>query len=516
MWPFAWDDDPWSISESQISKALDEIGDEEFVVNINSPGGSVYTGKAIYNLLAQRRPKVSTMIIGNGASAAAFVSQAGEKRIMAANTEMFLHEVQSLAWGSKRDIRKEADDSEKLENSIIKILAERAKITENQIRELFEEIVNLSAEECLEYGFIDEIWTPPTPEESEDAENLNNKLWAEHVKLNYRLMKEMKKSGGAAQEHLKEIEDHRRNAGLSFQITPDMVFNLMSPDELLEIYSKESLQKPEQSRKSEDRHEEQTKQHKINFSNHKKEEMTMANEPKDGNTTPAPSDSGAKNRTAEELLNEKVTNLEDKINSLKEDKKALHEDKKALHEQIKSLETENQKLMNKVETLETEKQNLTQQLEEANDKQIKTEVKSFLDKLNAEKKLSPHEVNGEDYQIKLSENSKPITLDDMTNLKKQEDSLKFQSGVSMFETIKQQLEGRQPLGGLNTTTPAKKEEKPKGNKSGELNWQQFKEAYLEDDGSSEVAGYIENYAKENNLTYSQADKELSRKIEEGA
>lgn len=465
--PWAYNiDDPYFISEKEVVKLLEAIPEEEeFVVNINSPGGSVYSGKAIYNLLAKRRPKVRTMILGNGASAAAFVSQAGEKRIMARNAQMFLHEVQSFARGSKRDIRKEADANEKIENSIIKIFTERAKISEEEIRALCEETVYLNAEECLKYGFIDEIWDPPTPEAAIDAENINNKLYKEMYRMNFR--------------PLSDINADR---------TADNHF----------INSKISPQHPSIDIDTVPRHKgNNTNKIVNNFPTNNEEKM-----PEEKQTTPSPN-IGEAVRTAENLLNEKV-------NSLEKERNSLIAEKQKLEEKLTALEKENKEQQSRSTEYESQIQQLKQKNEEMQELQVRTEVKNIIDNLKAEKKIAPAEIAPDgSYQLNVSGDI--LTLEDMVSIRKNE-SLKTGSGKTMFDILVGQLQNRQPLGGLNQSVPAKKENKS----NGELSWEQFKQLSVDDDSNPKIAAYIQQYARDNKLTFAEADNELNQKIRQEA
>lgn len=460
--PWALDgNDPYYISEKEISVALDNIAEEsEFVVNINSPGGSVYSGKAIYNLLAKRRPKVKTMILGNGASAAAFVSQAGEKRIMAKNTEMFLHEVQSMAVGNKRDIRKEADATEKIEDSIIEIFAERAKISKDEIRKLFEETVYLTAEECLKYGFIDEIWEPPTPDAMTDAENLNNKLFMEMYRMNFKPLTEL---GQVDLSNYKNPSQRTQSMGRTQQLTT-----------------------------------------KINDFPTKNEE-TMAEEKQASAQMPAtPDKNGGTNRTAENLLNERVNYLENERDNLKAEIQAMVDKENALLNDKKNLESQNVELA-------TKNQHLNQKIQELEDLQVQTEVKNLLDRLNAEKKIAPSEITPDGtYIIKMNSNGHSLTVADLVNLKKRDEDLKLNSGASLFDLIAQQLNNREPLGGMNISIPAK----PTSEAKNEMTWEQFKQLSTSEDDNYQVMAYITNYANDKKISFAEADAQLNQKIRE--
>lgn len=140
-----------------IKQFLDEIGEvENLDIHINSGGGSVFGGIAIYNLLKNYKAKKTVYIDGIAASIASVIAMAGDKIIMPKNATLMVHKPSnSYFWTSMNadELRKDAEILDNCQKAIINTYMERAK--ENVSRETIEKIVNdetwLIGEDALEY-----------------------------------------------------------------------------------------------------------------------------------------------------------------------------------------------------------------------------------------------------------------------------------------------------------------------------------------------------------------------------
>lgn len=148
------------VTATDIKSQLDGFGDvRNITVHINSPGGVVDEGIAIYNLLHHHPARITVEIDGIAASAAAFIAMAGDRILMAKNATMLLHAARTAAAsGTAEDLRRRAEEIERADNRIIDIFVSRS----GQTREVIENLVgkedtNLSAEEALALGLITEI-----------------------------------------------------------------------------------------------------------------------------------------------------------------------------------------------------------------------------------------------------------------------------------------------------------------------------------------------------------------------
>ncbi|MFA5087046.1 MAG: ATP-dependent Clp endopeptidase proteolytic subunit ClpP [Candidatus Paceibacterota bacterium] len=135
--------------------------DKDIQMYINSPGGSVTAGLAIYDTMQYINPDVSTVSIGMSASMGALILAAGAKgkRYALPNSEILLHQVMGGVKGQASEIEITAKQILKIKDTMNKILAKHtgqplAKISKDTDRDFY-----LSAEEAKEYGVIDEVIT---------------------------------------------------------------------------------------------------------------------------------------------------------------------------------------------------------------------------------------------------------------------------------------------------------------------------------------------------------------------
>ena len=138
-----------------------ENPDKDISFYINSPGGSVSAGMAIYDTMQFIKPDVSTLCIGFAASMGAFLLAAGEKgkRFSLPNSKIMIHQVLGGARGQATDIEIHARDILKTREQMNRILAERTgqpleKIARDTERDYF-----LNAEEAKDYGLVDLVIT---------------------------------------------------------------------------------------------------------------------------------------------------------------------------------------------------------------------------------------------------------------------------------------------------------------------------------------------------------------------
>jgi ATP-dependent Clp protease protease subunit len=135
--------------------------DKDIQMYINSPGGSVTAGLAIYDTMQYIKPDVSTVSIGLSASMGALILAAGAKgkRYALPNSEILLHQVMGGAKGQATEIEITAKQILKIKESMNRILAKHTgqsliKIAKDTDRDFY-----LTAEEAKEYGVIDEVIT---------------------------------------------------------------------------------------------------------------------------------------------------------------------------------------------------------------------------------------------------------------------------------------------------------------------------------------------------------------------
>ncbi|GAA0748434.1 ATP-dependent Clp endopeptidase proteolytic subunit ClpP [Clostridium oceanicum] len=136
-----------------------EDPDKDIYLYINSPGGSITSGMAIYDTMQYIKPDVSTICVGMAASMGAFLLTAGAKgkRYALPNSEVMIHQPLGGFQGQATDIGIHADRILTIKKKLNTILSERTGKTLEQIQQDTERDNFLTAEEAKEYGLIDEV-----------------------------------------------------------------------------------------------------------------------------------------------------------------------------------------------------------------------------------------------------------------------------------------------------------------------------------------------------------------------
>lgn len=153
---FTWWGD--EITPKQFKEDLDALGDvSEIRVFINSGGGDVFAGQAIYTMLKRHKAKVIVYVDGIAASIASVVAMAGEIVTMPRNAMMMIHDPWTWGVGNAKEFRKLADDLEKISETIIAVYQDKTGQDREKIVEMLDAETWMTAEEALELGFVDEI-----------------------------------------------------------------------------------------------------------------------------------------------------------------------------------------------------------------------------------------------------------------------------------------------------------------------------------------------------------------------
>jgi len=142
-----------SVSAQSVKAQLDDMGSGDLNVRINSPGGSVFDGVAIYNLLNQREGKTTVYIDGLAASAASVVAMAGDDIIMADNALMMIHDPWTMSLGSAEEMRATADLLDKIKTSIVSTYESNTNLDSETISEMMEAETWFNADEAVDHGF---------------------------------------------------------------------------------------------------------------------------------------------------------------------------------------------------------------------------------------------------------------------------------------------------------------------------------------------------------------------------
>ena len=126
---------------------------------INSPGGEVYSGMAIYDTMQYIKPKVSTICVGLAASMASFLLAGGEKgkRLSLPNSRILIHQPMGGTKGQASDIKIQAEEILKIRKEMNEILAKNSQQPLSTIEKDTDRDFYMRAKEAKEYGIIDKV-----------------------------------------------------------------------------------------------------------------------------------------------------------------------------------------------------------------------------------------------------------------------------------------------------------------------------------------------------------------------
>jgi len=163
------DDDTANLVVAQLLFLEMEDPDSDISLYINSPGGSVTAGMAIYDTMQYIKPQVRTVCVGMAASMGAFLLMAGEKgkRLALPNAEVMIHQPLGGAQGQATDVAIRAEWLMKTKKKMTAMMAEMTGQPLKKIQADVERDYFMSAEEALDYHIIDEIYQPRVKEEKD-------------------------------------------------------------------------------------------------------------------------------------------------------------------------------------------------------------------------------------------------------------------------------------------------------------------------------------------------------------
>ncbi len=141
------------VSSYTLSKELQGLDVDIINVHINSYGGEVAEGLAIYNMLRNHSAKVKTYCDGFACSIASVIFMAGDERIMNDASLLMIHNAWTSISGNAAELRKQADDLETITQASIEAYKARANIDEAKIKELMDAETWILPSEALEWGF---------------------------------------------------------------------------------------------------------------------------------------------------------------------------------------------------------------------------------------------------------------------------------------------------------------------------------------------------------------------------
>lgn len=153
--------DPWTgdgVTAKRIAAALRTIGaDKDVIVNINSPGGDLFEGMAIYNLLREHKGEVTVKVLGLAASAASIIAMAGDYVEVARAGFLMIHNTWVIAIGNRNDLRDAADMLEPFDKAMAEIYAVRSELDIKAVAKMMDKETWIGGADAVEQGFADAL-----------------------------------------------------------------------------------------------------------------------------------------------------------------------------------------------------------------------------------------------------------------------------------------------------------------------------------------------------------------------
>lgn len=210
---YAWEE--YGEKSAKIfQQELSELEDVETInLFVNSPGGSVFEGIAIHNMLKRHSARVIAHVDALAASIASVIIMAADEIRMPSNSMLMIHNPWTWTMGNAAELRKEADDLDRIgESAIVSYLAKAGdKLSEEKLREMLDAETWLMADEAYQYGLCDVV-----EEENQMAASISDDLFTKYKNVPKQLIKQ--ESNGVSAEEMKQrqliAEQSKINANL--------------------------------------------------------------------------------------------------------------------------------------------------------------------------------------------------------------------------------------------------------------------------------------------------------------
>lgn len=147
----------WGISAEEFVNQLNGIDAEDIDLRINSPGGSVFEGMAIYNALRRHKAKISTYVDGLAASMGSVIALAGDEVNMAENAYYMIHNPWGGCWGEAKDMRKYADRLDEMREQIANIYQAKTGLDRDAILQAMDDETWYTGKTAQDAGFVDNL-----------------------------------------------------------------------------------------------------------------------------------------------------------------------------------------------------------------------------------------------------------------------------------------------------------------------------------------------------------------------
>lgn len=196
--------DPWSgegVTAKRIAAALRTIGAEkDIVVSVNSPGGDMFEGLAIYNLLREHKGQVTVKVLGMAASAASIIAMAADELLVARAGFLMIHNAWAVVVGNRHDLVEMAETIKPFDEAMAGIYAARSGLDQKSVHKMMDAETWIGGAAAVEQGFADALLP---------ADEVKKDLNAKDQSAVYRLEAAMTKAGIPRGERRALIQDFK-------------------------------------------------------------------------------------------------------------------------------------------------------------------------------------------------------------------------------------------------------------------------------------------------------------------
>lgn len=187
-------EDETRVDAFSFKDALAAVDTPNLIVRINSMGGSVSEGLAIYSLLKDFKGHLITKVDGMACSAASVIFMAGEERIMPESALLMIHNAWTYAEGDQNELRKAADDLEMITQPSVNIYCSKTGLSEDEVKSMMNEETWMDYKLAFEKGFSTSIEKDGEAQQSiQDMNKYIKNLVSRNLELEKRLESQTKK-----------------------------------------------------------------------------------------------------------------------------------------------------------------------------------------------------------------------------------------------------------------------------------------------------------------------------------
>ncbi|ADU12028.1 head maturation protease, ClpP-related [Asticcacaulis excentricus] len=173
--------DGGGFTAARAAAALRSIGPNPVEVRINSGGGDMFEGLAIYNLFREHPAKVTVKVMGMAASAASIIAMSADELVMATGSFLMIHNAWGVVVGNRNEMRAAAETFDEFDLAMAEIYQHRSNIDLADIQAMMDKETWLRASEAVKQGFADGTTDDPAPSEANARAQLNARQRLDHI-----------------------------------------------------------------------------------------------------------------------------------------------------------------------------------------------------------------------------------------------------------------------------------------------------------------------------------------------